>query len=167
MAKVWAAMTAFHSQQFDHSHCVHQKTGTGAHQISVTNCTAKLRSHIHEAGKIRCNNWQGTGQAYAAELKLYTTQALPLVTTRILRLATISPKVARSAARRPRDGCETSGKKSGVVSRACPRNGRTAVTAMPSSNCRDDSQDGLLCTGRERVTAASEACETARLTSQP
>lgn len=160
-------MTAFHSQQFDHSHCVHQKTGTGAHQISVTNCTAKLRSHIHAAGKIRCNNWQGAGQAYAAELKLYTRQALPLATTRILRLAKISPKVARSAARRLRDGRETSGKKSGVMSRACPRNGRTAATALPPGNCRDDSQDSLPCTGRERAMAASETCETARLKSQP
>lgn len=160
-------MTAFHSQQFDYSHCVHQMTGTGAHQISVTNCTAKLRSHIHEAGKIRCNNWQGVGQAYAAELKFYTRQALPLVTTRILRLAKISPKVARSAARRPRDGRETSGKKSGVMSRAWPRNGRTAARTMPPSNRQDDSQGILPCTGRERAMAAPETRETARLKSQP
>jgi hypothetical protein len=44
-------MTTFHPQQFDCGQCAHQKAGTGALQISVTNCTTKLRSHVHEAGK--------------------------------------------------------------------------------------------------------------------
>ena len=44
-------MTTFHPQQFDRGQCVHQKAGTSALQISVTNCTAKLRGSAHEAGK--------------------------------------------------------------------------------------------------------------------
>jgi hypothetical protein len=45
------AMTTFHPQQFDRGQCVHQKAGASALQISVTNCTAKLRGSAHEAGK--------------------------------------------------------------------------------------------------------------------
>ena len=44
-------MTTFHPQQFDCGQCAHQKAGTSAPQINVTNCTAKLRAHVHEAGK--------------------------------------------------------------------------------------------------------------------
>jgi len=44
-------MTTFHPQQFDCGQCAHQKAGTGALQISVTNCTNKLHAHVHEAGK--------------------------------------------------------------------------------------------------------------------
>jgi hypothetical protein len=110
---------------------------------------------------------QGAGQAYAAGLIFYAEQALPLVRTRILRLAQISPIAARSPARRSRDGRETSGKKSGIMSRACPRNGRTAATAMPPSNCQDDSQDSLPCTRRDRAMAAPETCGMTRLKSQP
>ena len=44
-------MKTFHPQQFDCGQCAHQKAGTGALQISVTNCTNKLRGSAHEAGK--------------------------------------------------------------------------------------------------------------------
>ena len=44
-------MTTFHPQQFNRGRCVHQKAGASALQISVTNCTAKLRGSAHEAGK--------------------------------------------------------------------------------------------------------------------
>src|ERR1035438_4343003 len=61
--------------------------------------------------------------------------ALPLVSTRFLRLAYSSPKLARSPARRSRDGREPADKKSGemsrVISAQCPGNGRTVATAMP------------------------------------
>ena len=44
-------MITFHPQQFDCGQCAHQKAGASALQISVTNCTAKLRGSAHEAGK--------------------------------------------------------------------------------------------------------------------
>jgi hypothetical protein len=164
-------MTTFHPQQFDRGQCVHQKAGTSALQISVTNCTAKLRSHVHEAGKIQCNNLQGAGQAYAAELKFYRVEALPLVWTRFLRLAKSSPKTARSPARRSRDSRATSGETSGAISRLMsaqlPGNGRAMATAMPPDGRADSSQDNLPCAECERAMSAPETCETTRLKSQP
>jgi hypothetical protein len=75
--------------------------------------------------------------------------ALPLVSTRILRLAYSSPKLARSPARRSRDVREPAGKKSGEISRVMsaqlPGNGRTVAAAMPPDGRRDDSQDNLPC----------------------
>ena len=157
-------MTTFYPQQSDRKRCVRQKTGTSALQITATNCTAKLHSYVHEARKIRCNNWQGAGQAYAAELKFYTKQALPLVRTRILRLANSSPEIARSPARRSRDGRETFGKKSGEISRVMsaqrPGAGRTVATAMPLNVRQDGSQDNLPCAGLGRAMSAPETCET-------
>lgn len=143
------------------------KTMTNAPQIHASNCTAKLRSYVHETGRIMCNSRQGAAQERIVEILFWTEQALPLSKTKVLRLAKISPIAARSPARQPRDGRETSGKKSDVMSRACSRTGRTAATAMPPSDCPDDSQDSLPCTRGERAMAASETCGTTRLKSQP
>jgi hypothetical protein len=94
------------------------------------------------------------------------TEALPLVSTTILRLANSSPKIARSPARRSRDGRETSGKKSGETSRVMsaqlPGNGRTVAAAMPPNVRQDNSQDGSPCAGLGRAMSAPEACETPR-----
>jgi len=101
----------------------------------------------------------------------YRVQALPLVKTRFLRLANSSPKTARSPARRSRDGRETSGKKSGemsrVISAQSPGNGRAVATAMPPNIRQDGSQDNLPCAGHERAMSAPETCETTRRKSQP
>jgi hypothetical protein len=164
-------MTTFHPQQFDCGQCAHQKAGTGALQISVTNCTNKLRNHVCEAGKIQCNKIQSAVQEHVTELEFYTREALPLVSTRFLRLANSSPKTARSPARRSRDGHEPPGKKSGEMSRVMsaqlPGNGRTVAAAMPPDGRRDDSQDNLPCAGFGRAMAAPENGETTRLKSQP
>ena len=92
--------------------------------------------------------------------------ALPLVSTRFLRLAYSSPKLARSPARRSRDGREPAGKKSGemsrVISAQCPGNGPTVATAMPPDGRRDDSQDNLPCARFGRAIAAPETSETTR-----
>jgi hypothetical protein len=91
-------------------------------------------------------------------------EALPLVSTRFLRLANSSPKTARSPARRSRDGREMSGKKSGEISRGMsaqwPGNGRTVATAMPLNVRQDDSQDNLSCAGLGCAMSAPETCET-------
>ena len=98
--------------------------------------------------------------------RLDRVQALPLVRTRFLRLANSSPKTARSPARRSRDGRETSGKKSGEISRVMsaqlPGNGRAVATAMPPSVRQDDSQDNLPCAGLGRAMSAPETGETTR-----
>ena len=93
-------------------------------------------------------------------------EALPLVSTRFSRLAYSSPNLARSPARRSRDGREPAGKKSGEISRVMsaqlPGNGRTVAAAMPPDGRRDNSQDNLPCVGFERAMSAPEACETTR-----
>jgi len=117
-----------------------------------------LHSHSHEARKNMCSKFQGTVQEHVNEWSFYTREALPLVSTRILRLANSSPKIARSPARRSRDGRETFGKKSGEISRVMsaqlPGNDRTAAAAMPPNVCQDNSQDGSPCAGLGRATAA-------------
>lgn len=164
-------MTTFHPQQFDRGQCAHQKAGTGALQISVTNYTNKLCAHVHEARKVVCNNFQRAVQAHVMGLLLYAKQALPLVKTRFLRLANSSPKTARSPARRSRDGRATSGKTTGEISRLIsaqlPGNGRAMATAMPPGVRQDDSQVNLPCAGCERAMSALETGETTRLISQP
>ena len=96
-------------------------------------------------------------------------EALPLVSTRILRLANSSPKTARSPARRSRDGRATSGKTTGKISRVMsaqrPGNGRTVATAMPPNGRQDDSQENLPCAGFGCAMSAPETCETTRNTS--
>ena len=98
--------------------------------------------------------------------RLDRVQALPLVWTRFFRLANSSPKTARSPARRSRDGRETSGKKSGDMSRVMsaqrPGNGRTVAAAMPPDVRQEDSQDNLPCAGLGRAMSAPETCETTR-----
>jgi len=130
-------MTTLFSQQLDRSRSVRQMVNANAPQTHAANCPTKLHGHFHEARKIVCNNFQRTMQAYAAECQFYTSQALPLPTGRILRLAENSPMAARSPARRSSDGRETTGKKSGEMSRLksvqLPGNGRPVATAMPPS----------------------------------
>ena len=162
-------MTTFHPQQFDRGQSAHQKTGTSALQISVTNCTNKLRVHVHEARKVVFNKIQRAVQDHVIELEFNTREALPLVWTRFLRLANSSPKTARSPARRSRDGRETSGEKSGKSSRVMsaqrPGNGRTVAAAMPPNVRQDDSQDNLPCAKLGRAMSARKL--TRQLAIQP
>ena len=116
-------------------------------------------SCLTDAGRILCK-WVGL------LFVCWKVEALPLVSTRILRLANSSPKIARSPARRSRDGRETSGKKSGEMSRIMsaqrPGNGRTVAAAMPSNVRQDNSQDGSPCAGFGCAMSAPETCETTR-----
>ena len=162
-------MTTYHSRHSDWRRRVRKKANASTLQIRATNCTTKLHAHFHEARKIRCNSVQDTVQAHIIELSFYAEQALPLVSTRILRLANSSQKISRSPARRSRDGRETSGKKSGEISRVMsaqrPGNGRTLATAMPLNVRQDDSQDNLLCAGLGRAMSAPGTGKTTRNTS--
>jgi len=141
-------MTTFQPQQSDPGRRVHRKAGANALQIHFTNCTTKLHGRFHEARKNVCSKFQGAVQEHVNEWSFYTREALPLSWLRILRLAQISPLDARSPARRPRDGRETSGKTSGGISRLksapCPGNGQTVATAMPPNVCQDGSQGSLV-----------------------
>ena len=159
-------MTTLCPHQSDRGRCVRQTTNTNALHIHVTNCAAKLHGHCHEARKIVCDNFQRAARERVMELLLYAKQALPLVWTRILRLAQISPMAARSPARQPRDGRETSGKTAGGISRresaSCPGKGWAATTATPPNVHQDGSQDNSHCTGNGRAMATPEIYGTTR-----
>ena len=164
-------MTAFYFQQPDCGRRVHKNVNTitfnFASQIPPSIC-AVIHTKPDKRGatifKSRCSR---TVLCY----RFGRVEALPLVSTRILRLANSSPKIARSPARRSRDGRETSGKKSGETSRVMsaqrPGNGRTVATAMPLNVRQDDSQDSLPCAGFGFAMSAPETCETTRNTAAP
>ena len=166
-------MTTFHSRQSD---CVqgarkNEISGTfnSTPQIAPSICTVMFTEHDKSAATI----FKSLCKRMAVSKCFYRVEALPLVRTRILRLAQISPLDTRSPARRPRDGREISGKTSGEISRrkseSCPGNSRAVATAMPPNVRQGGSQDNLRCTGYGRAMSASETCETTRntVTRQP
>ena len=157
-------MITFHSQQPDCARRPRKNENAAtfnfASQIAPSICAVMFTKRVkHDASifKLRCSR---TVVCY----RLDRMQALPLNFVRFLRLANSSPMVARSPARRSRDGRETSGKKSGEMSRVMsaqrPANGRTVAAAMPPNVRQDNSQDGSPCAGLGRAMSAPEACET-------
>jgi len=164
-------MTTFHPRQSDDARRTHKNVNTSTinftSQIPPSICAVMFTEHDKSNATILKALCKRTVVGY----RLYRVQALPLVRTRFLRLAHISPMVARNPARRSRDGHETSGKKSGEISRVIsaqrPGNGRAAATGMPTNGRQDGSQDNLPCTGLGRAMSAPETCETTRnLTAQ-
>ena len=131
-------------------------------QIAPSICTVTFTIRVKPDATIFKSRCSRTVLCYRFD----SVEALPLVSTRFLRLANSSPKTVRSPARRSRDGRETSGKKSGEMSRVMsaqlPGNGRAVVAAMSPDGRRDDSQDNLPCAGFGRAMSAPEACETTR-----
>jgi len=159
-------MTVFHSRQSGDARRTRKNENADTFNFASQIPPPNLHSHGHEARKIVCNNFSSWCNHKVQCYRFNEVQALPLVSTRFLRLAHISPKTARSPARRSRDGREPAGKKSGEMSRVMsaqlPGNGRTVAAAMPPDGCRDDSQDNLPCAGFGRAMSAPEACETTR-----
>ena len=141
-------MTPFHPQQSNRGRRVRKNANANTFnftsQIAPPICAVMHTEHDKSDATIFKPLCSRTVVCY----RLYRVQALPLVRTRFLRLANSSPKIARSPARRSRDGRETSGKKSGEISRVMsaqlPGNGRTAAAAMPPNVCQDNSQTARL-----------------------
>src|ERR1700677_1326540 len=159
-------MNTFHSRQTDCDRHARKNENTGTlnltSQIAPSICTVRHTKRVKTNATIFKSRCSRTVVCYRFD----RVEALPLVSTRFLRLANSSPKTARSPARRSRDGRETSGKKSGEISRGMsaqwPGNGRTVATAMPLNVRQDDSQDNLSCAGLGCAMSAPEACETTR-----
>jgi hypothetical protein len=128
-------MTAFRPQQSDHARCVRKNAYANTLQIHVTNYTAKLHSHFHEARKIVGNNLSSAVQAHVMKLFLYAKQALPLIFIRLSRLANSSPTNRRNLAIRSRNGHEPSHKNAGEMSPSLPRN-FPAIAGRWKSQCR-------------------------------
>jgi hypothetical protein len=162
-------MITFHSSQSDCDRHARKNENAGTvnfiTQIAPSICTAMNTKRVKTDATIFKPRCSRTGMCY----RLDRVQALPLSQLRFFRLAICSPMVARSPARRLRDGRETSGKTSGEMSRVmpaqCPGNGRSVTTAMPPNVRQDDSQDNLPCARLGRAMSAPETCETTRNTS--
>ena len=159
-------MITFLSQQ---SNCAqHVRKNENAATVNFTSqiasliCAATFTKRVKPNATIFKSRCSHTVLCYRFD----RVEALPLNFVRFLRLAKISPKIARSPARRSRDGRETSGKKSGEISRVMsaqlPGNGRKVAAAMPPNVCQDNSQDGSPCAGLGRAMFAPETCETTR-----
>jgi hypothetical protein len=159
-------MITFHSRQSDCARRVRKNENAGTvnftAQITSPLCTVMRMKHVKPDIAIFESQRSRTAVSY----RFMAGQALPLVRTRILRLAKSSPKLARSPARRSRDSRETSGKKFGEISRVIsaqrPGNGRTVANAMLPKVRPDGSQDNPPCAGFGRAMSAPETCETTR-----
>ncbi len=159
-------MTPFHPQQSNCGRCVRKNANVNTFnftsQIAPPICAVMHTEHDKSDATI----FKSLCKRMAVSKCLYRVEALPLVRTRILRLANSSPKIARSPARRSRDGRETSGKKSGemfrVTSAQRPGNGRTVAAATPPNVRQDNSQDGSPCAGHRRAMSAPKTCEITR-----
>jgi hypothetical protein len=151
-------MITFHFSQpdCDRSARKNQNAGTFSFtpQIASSICTVTFTKREKSDAMLftsRCSRW-------SLICNFRHGQALPLSRAEVLRLANGSPELVRSPARRSRDGRETSGKKSGKMSRVIfaqhPGNGGEVAAVMPLNVCQDDSQDNLqscaigTCSGR-------------------
>ena len=156
-------MTTFHSRQLGDARRTRKNenadTFNFASQIAPPICAVMHMEHDKSDATI----FKSLCKRKVVSKCFYTREALPLVSTRFLRLAKSSPKTARSPARRSRDGRATSGKTTGEISYAMsaqrPGNGWTVATAMPLNVRQDDSQDNLLRAGLGRAMSAPETCE--------
>ena len=96
-------MTTFHLQKRDRGRRIHKTANANAfnftRQIARSNCTA-IFTKCDKSRATMFNTWcKSTVVCY----RFYRVEALPLDSTRFLRLAKSSPLAARSPARRPRD----------------------------------------------------------------
>ena len=159
-------MTTFHSRQSGDARHTRKNenadTFNFASQIPPSICAVMFAKRVKLGATIFKSRCSRTVLCYRFD----RVEALPLNFVRFLRLAKSSPKTASSPARRSRDGRETSGKKSGEMSRVMsaqlPGSGRTVAAAMPPNVRQDDSQDGSPCAGLGRAMSAPEACEATR-----
>jgi hypothetical protein len=162
-------MNTFHSRQTDCDRHARKNENTGTlnftSQISPSICTVRHTKRVKTNATIFKSRCSRTVLCYRFD----RVEALPLNFVRFFRLANSSPMVARSSARRSRDGREPSGKTSGEISRVMsaqrPGNGRTVAAAMPPNVRQDGSQDNLPCAGLGRAMSAPGTGETTRNTS--
>ncbi len=157
-------MTTFHSRQSGDTRRTRKNENTGTlnftSQIPPSICTVMFTKRDKSSATIFKSRCSRTVFCYRFD----RVEALPLVWTRILRLAQISPLDARSPARRPRDDREISGKTSGEISRRksalCADNGRAVTTATPSNVRQVGSQDNSRCVTVIQAVVAPGTCGT-------
>jgi hypothetical protein len=156
-------MTTFHSRQLGDARRTRKNenadTFNFASQIAPPICAVMHMEHDKSDATI----FKSLCKRKVVSKCFYTREALPLVSTRFLRLANGSSKNQRSPARRSRNGREATDKTSGEMSRVMsaqrPGNGWTVATAMPPNVRQDGSQDNLPCAGLGCAMSAPETCE--------
>jgi hypothetical protein len=145
-------MITFHSRRLDCGRRARKNknadTFNFTSQFASSICIATFTNRVEPDATIFKSRCSRTVVCY----RFGRVEAEPLVRTRFLRLANSLPKSARSPARRSRDVRETSGKKSGEISRVVSRN--AAAIAMLPSVRQDDSQANLSCAGLGRAMSA-------------
>ncbi len=142
-------MTTFHSRQPDGSQpsCKHDVTikVSFAPQIASSICTVGFTN----GEKFGANIFKSQCSSSSQICNFMRGHALLLSQTKVFRLAHISPMIARSSARRSRNGHASSRETSGDISRAVtaqvPGNGRAAAAAMPPTVRQDGSQENWRC----------------------
>jgi hypothetical protein len=140
-------MNTFHSRQTDCDR--HARKNENTDTLNFTSQIAPSIRTVRHTKRVKTNATIFKSRCSRTVLcyRFDRVEALPLVSTRFLRLANSSPKTARSPARQSRDSRatsgKTSGKTSGAISAQRPGNGRTVATAMPLDGRADDSQDNL------------------------
>src|SRR5208282_4083023 len=136
-------MNTFHSRQIDCDRHARKNENTGTlnftSQIAPSICTVRHTKRVKTNATIFKSRCSRTVLCYRFD----RVEALPLVRTRILRLARISPLNARRPARRPRN--------SWSVTAATPPNVRQGGS---QDNLRDNTQHGHS-TSRATVKAVS------------
>ena len=159
-------MTTLHSRQSGDARRIRKNVNTGTFNFTPQIPPSIRAVPFTKRDKTDATIFKSRCSRTVVGYRLDRVQALPLVWTRFLRLTKSSPKLAWSPARRSHAGRETSGKKSGEISRVtstqCPGNGRTVATAMPPNVRQDDSQDNLPCVGLGRAMSAPESGKTTR-----
>ena len=147
-------MITFHSRQPDCDRRARKNESSNTvnftSQIASSICTFTFTKCVKLGATIFKSRCSRTVLCYRFD----RVEAKPLVRTRFLRLANSLPKSARSPARRPRDVRETSGKKSGDISRVMSRNVVAMAAAMLPSVRQDDSQANLPCAELGRAMSA-------------
>ncbi len=129
-------MIIFHSQQSDCARCHRKNENAATFNFTSQIAPSNLHGHVHEARTIVMQQFSSrSAVARHVNCPFIAKQALPLNFVRFLRLAIRSPKIQRSPARRSRNVRETSGKKSGEMSRSLPHN-VPAMAGQWQSQCR-------------------------------
>ncbi len=152
-------MTTSHSRQSNDARRTRKNGNTGTFYFTSQNAPSICAIMYTKREKSDATISKSQCSRTTVNYRFGTGHALPLNFVRFSWLANISPMIARSPARWPRDGRATSGRTSNEISRdmsAQLSGSSRAVAAMPPTVRQDDPQDNLPC-GKRNGGAISTA----------
>jgi hypothetical protein len=140
-------MTTFHPRQSGDARRTRKNVNTGTFNFTSQNARSICAVVYTKLGKSNATIFKSQCSRTTVSYCFGIGHALLLNFVRFLRLAKISPMIAPSPARWPRDGRATSGRTSGERSRVMSAqllgSSRAVATAMPPTVRQDDPQDNL------------------------